>query len=302
MHHTEAQENLSQYATPVFKNEKNSSRVSFRSPHLSDVASPFLEQQSSFSFQKLAASHNELLTKETAILPLQDKISCKQGLMHTGPNNFVTDNPELVLKTVSKSVQDLNHDPGECIVAETLSPSLGQNSSLCTTLPWDASQMVSSVSSDSHEIIQLGILQEMFPDEGGSVGLNISNDLEANAVTEDKISRDDKDLSDCMVNCERKLDFQSIRSRYEALKKTVIKNKDSLSSKKKVPRCRSEYSLSPVSLEANDGLSPLGKPYALDAELLKTPFRTTVLEREITLSPFILFSPLHPRERPGNQD
>ncbi|KAJ6669500.1 hypothetical protein lerEdw1_000048 [Lerista edwardsae] len=301
LHHTEVQENLSQNASPVFKNEKNSSKVSFISPHVSEIVSPFLEQQPVFSFQKVAASHNELLTQKTTISPLLDKMPCKQGLMQTGPSNFATDNPELVLKTVSKSVQVLNHDPGECIVAET-TPYLGQNSSLRTTLSWDASQMVSGVSSDSHEVIQWGILQETFPDEAGSVGLNISNDLEADAVTEDKSSRDDKALSDCTMNSERKLDFQSIRSRYEALKNAVVKNKDSLSSKKQVPRCRSEYSLSPAGLEAKDGLSPLGKPYALDAELVKTPLCTTFLEREITLSPFVLFSPLQPRDRSGNQD
>ncbi|XP_066471907.1 HAUS augmin-like complex subunit 6 [Tiliqua scincoides] len=299
LHHTEAEENISQDAAPIFKNEKDSSKVFFMSPCLSDTVSPFLELQSPFNSQKAVASHNELLTQQAAIGPMHDKMYCKQGLMHTGPNKFETENPELVLKTV-KSFRVQNHDLGESIATETLSPYLGQNSSLQTTLPWDASQMVSGINSDSHDVIQLGILQETFPDEGGSTSLDISSDLGAVEVTEDKSSRDDKALSDCVVGSERKLDFQSIRSRYEALKKAVIENKDSLSSKKEILKCRSEYSLSPVSLEPNDVLSPRGKPYALDVELVKTSLHTTV-EREITLSPF-LFSALQPREKPGTQD
>lgn len=297
----EAEENTLKDAAPIFKNEKDSSKVCFMSPCISDRVSPFLELQSPLSFQEVTASHNKSLTQQADIGPLHEKMCCKQGLMHTGPNTFVTENPELDLKTVSKSVQVLGHDPGKSIVFETLSPYLGQNSSLRTTLPWDASQMVSGVSSDSHEIIQLGILQETFPDEGESISLDTSNDLGRDVVTEDKSSGDNKALSDCVVDSARTLDFQSIRSRYEALKKSFVKNEDSLPSRKQFPICRSDFTLSPASLESNV-LSPLGKPYVLDAELAKTPLHATVLERETILSPFTLFSPLQPRERPGMQD
>ncbi|KAF7244673.1 HAUS augmin-like complex subunit 6 [Varanus komodoensis] len=179
-----------------------------------------------------------------------------------------------------------------------LTRTVDQNSSMQTTLSWDASHMVGGISSDSHEVIQLGILQETLPEEMGSISLDSFNSLESNEI-KDENSRDSRALPDSVAGSEQKLNFQSIWSRCEVLEKTVPENSPS---RKQIPRCKSEFSLTPVSLDTNDVLSPFRKPYALDAELFKTPACTTLLERKIPLSPLISFSPVQLRERPELQE
>uniref|UniRef100_A0A8D2LHS1 HAUS augmin-like complex subunit 6 N-terminal domain-containing protein n=1 Tax=Varanus komodoensis TaxID=61221 RepID=A0A8D2LHS1_VARKO len=179
-----------------------------------------------------------------------------------------------------------------------LTRTVDQNSSMQTTLSWDASHMVGGISSDSHEVIQLGILQETLPEEMGSISLDSFNSLESNEI-KDENSRDSRALPDSVAGSEQKLNFQSIWSRCEVLEKTVPENSPS---RKQIPRCKSEFSLTPVSLDTNDVLSPFRKPYALDAELFKTPACTTLLERKIPLSPLISFSPVQLRERSGIKD
>ncbi|XP_061486678.1 HAUS augmin-like complex subunit 6 [Rhineura floridana] len=296
LNHTEVTKDAS---VPAFRNRMDSSMACFMSSCISDTAeSPFLEVQSPFSFQQAVTRHGELPTQQAAAGTLDEMFS-EQGLACTVSDKCVTKTLELGLKTVNKHVTEPDCSPENGIATETLSPYVSQNSSMCTTLPWDGSQIVSGISSDSHEVIQLGILQETLPEEGGSISLNSFNDFELDEVREEN-SRDDKVLPDCVGENERKLDFQSIRSRYEALKQTVLEN--SLSSKKQIPRCRSEFSLSPVSLETNCVLTPLGKPYASDAELKKIPSHMIHLETKVLLSPLVAFSPVQQRKQSSSQD
>ncbi|XP_062985296.1 HAUS augmin-like complex subunit 6 [Elgaria multicarinata webbii] len=298
LHHTEASKDVPQDTVPAFRNQIDLSMACFMSSCNSDTAeSPLLEVPSPCHYQQAVISPSGLPTHQTAVGPL-DYPFCKEGLTNTVPDISVAVHPELNLTTINNRVSELDHGPGDSIAAEALSPYAGQNSSMRTTLSWDASQMVSGISTDSHEVIQLGILQETFPEEAGAISLDSSIGLEPDEIREEN-STDSKALPGYMAGNERKLDLQSIRSRYEALKKTLLENS---SSRKQIPRCRSEFSLTPVSLESNDVLSPLGKRYALDAELVQPPSHMTLLERKTPVSPLVAFSPIQVRGRSGVQD
>lgn len=289
-HRTDTGKDLPQATVPFSRNQIDSSMACFMSSCMSDSEeSPSMEVQPSFSFEQALFRGSELSAQQPSVRPMDD-MYCKQGLTRTVPDKCTTDPVELACKIVNKSMSELGCDPRVSIGTETLSPSVGQNFSTHTTLPWDGSPLVSGISSDSHEIIHLGILQETLPEEGGSISLNSCNDLE----TSEENSRDSRTCPDNIAGNERKLDFHSIRSRYEALKKTVLENS---SPKKQSARRRSEFGLTPVDIETKDVLSPFGKPYALDAELVKTPSRVAYHERKEPLSPLVAFSPVQPREK-----
>ncbi|KAJ7335449.1 hypothetical protein JRQ81_013390 [Phrynocephalus forsythii] len=288
---TNAGKDRPQDAVPLSRNQIDSSMMCFMSSCMSDPSDlPSVEVQSPCSFEQGVIRGTELPAQQPS-LP-EDRLG-KQGLTGTFPDKCRTDHPELACKFANKSVSELGCGPGISIGKETLSPSVGQNFSAHTTLPWDGSPLVSGISSDSHEIIHLGILQETLPEEAGSISLNSFNDLEAKELSEENAT-DRKTFPDNEAGNERKLDFHSIRSRYEALKKTVLENS---SSKKQNARRRSEFGLPLVDMETKDMLSPFGKPYALDAELVKTPTHVILRERKEPLSPLVAFSPVRAREK-----
>nr|XP_034996967.1 HAUS augmin-like complex subunit 6 isoform X2 [Zootoca vivipara] len=290
--HTEAIKEIPEDRVPVSRNRVDSSMACFMSSCMSDTAeSPFLEGRSPFCFQQVVTGCSELLTHQAAAGPT-DEMFWKEGSTHTVPGKCETKNPELGPKTERAS--ELEDAPWNSIAAETLPPCVSQNSSMSTTVSWDGLPIGSG--SDSREVIQLGILQETLPEEGALVSLNNScKDFELDEAREDSNA-----LPDCVAGSEGKLDLQSIRRRLEMLKKSALEN--SLPSIKQIPRCRSEFSLSPASLEAHSVLTPSGKPYASDAELARKPSHMTLLERTILLSPLGSLPSTPQREHSGSQD
>uniref|UniRef100_A0A8C0HDU7 HAUS augmin like complex subunit 6 n=1 Tax=Chelonoidis abingdonii TaxID=106734 RepID=A0A8C0HDU7_CHEAB len=285
------------------------------SSHMSDLnVSNLLERKSSVSCmtpapkKQVVVSHgSESSTQIPATRMPDNERSWELGSKHTVSSKSLTENlEESVFPTVDKSMNPLDNSAERDIKTDALSPYFCQNSSVHTTLPWDASQMVSSTSSDSNEVIQFGILHETLPEELGNISLNSSESLE----TDDEVecnSRDSKSLENIVKNewasQECKQDLQSIRNRYEALKKTVFGNEeDSFQSpRKQFLRHRSERNLIPGCKETKEVFSPLGKLYALDAEYIKTPSHMSVFERRHTLSPLIAFSPVQERLRSMTQ-
>lgn len=280
----------------MFRNRIDSNLARFLSTCISDtVESHFQEFQSPFRRQEVATSPNELQSQQANVGSPDDQMYCKQGLVCAVPNKCKTENPELALQ----SSNELDYGPGGDF-AEAIQPSyLDQDSSMCRTLPWNASQ-ISGFNLDSQEVINLGILQETLPEGGGGcISLNSFSGLEAEELTEEVTARDGLFADNAGEN-EQRLDFQSIKSRYEALKNTFPENWES-PSRKHIPRARSEFSLTPTRLETNDMFSPLGKPYALDAEHGKKLSHMTLVERMASLSPLDVFSPVRPRNRSSRQ-
>ncbi|KAL8203106.1 UNVERIFIED_CONTAM: hypothetical protein K2H54_039940 [Gekko kuhli] len=297
LHHTASLEHMPQDETPLFRDRINSSMACFKSTCISDSGgSPFEELQSTFRLQEAATSRDELQSQQANVGPPDDQIYCKQGLVCAVPNKCKTENPELAVKRFN----DADCGPGGDFAKESEPSYLCQDSSMSTTLFWNASQ-ISGLNLDSQEVIHLGILQETLPEErGGFVSLNSSNGLEEE-LTEEISARDYDVFADNAGETEQRLDFQSIQSRYEALKKTFVENQES-PSRKQILKARSEFSLTQTSLEMNNMFSPLGKPYALDAELVKKSSPMTLLERRVSLPPLVAFSPLHPRDRSSRHD
>ncbi|XP_053888482.1 HAUS augmin-like complex subunit 6 [Malaclemys terrapin pileata] len=285
------------------------------SSHMSDLnVSNLLEGKSSVSWmtpapkKQVVVSHiSELPTQIPATRMPDNESSWELGSKHTVSSKSLTENlEESVFPAVDKSMNPLDNSAEREIKTDALSPYFCQNSSMHTTLSWDASQMVSGTSSDSHEVIQFGILHETLPEELGNISLNSSKSLETDDEVEGN-SRDSKSLENIVKNewaaQECKQDLQSIRNRYEALKKTVFGNEaDSFQSpRKQFLRHRSEINLTPGCTETKEVFSPLGKLYALDAEYIKTPSRMSLFERRHTFSPLIAFSPVQDRLRPMMQ-
>lgn len=208
--HTEMMEDKAQHPTPALRNQINSSLACFMSFCVPTTAvSPLHELQSPLYFQELAATPCEPPVQQAAFESL-DKTYCSEEL------TCVADDPKLVLKTINEP----DHCPEEGITME----SLCQNSSTDTTLLWKASQVVEEVNSDRF----VDILEETLLEGGASISLNSSSGLEADDVTEGQCSRDSKSLSGSVVGKEYKVDFQALRDRYEALKKSLLENKNSL--------------------------------------------------------------------------
>ncbi|XP_005297732.2 HAUS augmin-like complex subunit 6 isoform X1 [Chrysemys picta bellii] len=285
------------------------------SSHMSDLnVSNLQEGKSSVSWmtpapkKQVVVSHiSESPTQIPATRMPDNERSWELGSKHTVSSKSLTENlEESVFPAVDKSMNPLDNSAERDIKTDALSPYFCQNSSMHTTLSWDASQMVSGTSSDSHEVIQFGILHETLPEELGNISLNSSKSLETDDDVEDN-SRDSKSLENIVKNewaaQECKQDLQSIRNRYEALKKTVFGNEvDSFQSpRKQFLRHRSEINLTPGCTETKEVFSPLGKLYALDAEYIKTPSRMSLFERRHTFSPLIAFSPVQDRQRPMMQ-
>ncbi|XP_026536049.1 HAUS augmin-like complex subunit 6 isoform X1 [Notechis scutatus] len=289
-HDSEATEQLSQETVPDFRRHLSSSLTLFMSPCISDTAEfPFLDVEPPGSSQQ--GITDELLNHQEAFRPL-DKIICKKELSLAAPDRV--EHPESVFQALNRSVHEVSCGSGNHTGSETLSHSVGQNSTMCATLLREASQAISRTGLDSHDVMQLGILQETFPEEGESISLNSLHDLDLDDSGEDN-SRDRKSATDYLSGNECKLDFQSIFSRYEALKKSLLDHPPDPG--KRMPRCRSAFNLSPTSLETKDVLSPLGKPYASDAELAKKSSQPSHLERRNSLSPLMAICPLWLREK-----
>ncbi|KAG8130527.1 hypothetical protein E2320_017182 [Naja naja] len=285
LHDSKATEQLSQETVPDFRRHLNSSLTLLMSPCISDIAEfPFLDVEPPGSSQQ--GITDELLNHQEAFRPL-DKMICKKELSLAAPDQV--ENPEPVFQTLNRSVNEVSCGSGNRTGSETLSYSVGQNSTVCATSLWDASQAISRIGLDSHDVMQLGILQETFPEEGASISLNSSHDLDLDDSGEDN-SRDRKSATDYLSGNECKLDFQSICSRYEALKETLLDHPPDPG--KRMPRCRSAFNLSPTSLETKDVLSPLGKPYTSDAELAKKSSQPSHLERRNRFSPSVALCPL----------
>ncbi|KAM9138218.1 HAUS augmin-like complex subunit 6 [Pangshura tecta] len=285
------------------------------SSHMSDLnVSNLLEGKSLVCWmtpapkKQVVVSHiSESPTQIPATRMPDNERSWELGSKHTVSSKSLTENlEESVFPTVNKSMNPLDNSAERDIKTDALSPYFCQNSSMHTTLSWDASQMVSGTSSDSNEVIQFGILHETLPEELGDISLNSSKSLETDDEVEGN-SRDNKSLENIVKNewaaQECKQDLQSIRNRYEALKKTVFGNEeDSFQSpRKQFLRHRSEINLIPGCKETKEVFSPLGKLYALDAEYIKTPSHMSLFERRHTLSPLIAFSPVQERLRSMTQ-
>ncbi|CAJ0948924.1 unnamed protein product [Ranitomeya imitator] len=165
-----------------------------------------------------------------------------------------------------------------------------ENASAHTTLSWNSSTAADYNNClDSHEEIQFGILHETLPEGAGNVSLNSTTSLET-SETHKNISRGDQLLLNSN-SMDRKLDIDSIRSRYEALKKTLSASLlDDETDHYRVPLYKFGKHKSESNLLADSGnaFSPLDKGLVLNLEHSMTQ---SPKGRRFSLPQLISFSP-----------
>ncbi|XP_030050082.1 HAUS augmin-like complex subunit 6 isoform X2 [Microcaecilia unicolor] len=182
------------------------------------------------------------------------------------------------------------------------------NSSRCTTLSWDASQMMGDADdTDSHEVIQFSIQHETLPEEAEDLSLNSSRSPETDdeakkqsKCTENEHSFSEDKVTNMQAAFKPKMDLQAIRCRYEALKNTfkntITDYEEGIyqSPVRRFVKQRSESNLlqKKVDLEDNDMFSPIDKFFTIDFDGLKTPSRLSMDERKLSLPQLISFSPV----------
>ncbi|XP_063770248.1 HAUS augmin-like complex subunit 6 [Pseudophryne corroboree] len=171
-----------------------------------------------------------------------------------------------------------------------------ENASAQTTLSWNSSNIVDySNSSDSHEVIQFGILHETLPEGVGNISLNSTTSAENSEADRDhKVPSNDPllDNTECSwKTLQHKLDLHSIRTRYEALKRnfftslTDAENGEEQTPLRGVAKHKSESSLL---TESGNLFSPIDK--GLTEVMTPSP-----RGRKLSLPQLISFSPNNER-------
>ncbi|XP_069818157.1 HAUS augmin-like complex subunit 6 [Dendropsophus ebraccatus] len=167
-----------------------------------------------------------------------------------------------------------------------------QPASAHTTLSWNSSNILDyNKSSDSHEVVQFGILHETLPEGAGNVSLNSTTSIETPEAKRN-VSRGDQLLDDTdysWKSMERKMDINSIRSRYEALKRSFYASlTEGENGQEQTPLRRGGKQKSESSLITDSGkmFSPLDKGLSLEHLVTQSP-----KGRKLSLPQLISFSP-----------
>ncbi|XP_072010134.1 HAUS augmin-like complex subunit 6 [Engystomops pustulosus] len=166
-----------------------------------------------------------------------------------------------------------------------------ENASAHTTLSWNSSNVADFNSSDS-QVIQFGILHETLPEGVCNASLNSTASIETPEAK--KISSGNQllhNIDNGLESMERKMDITSIRSRYEALKRTFYTSlTECENSQEQTPlrRAGKQKSESSLLTDSRDLFSPLERGLSLDLDCLMTP---SPKNRKLSLPQLISFSP-----------
>ncbi|XP_044127537.1 HAUS augmin-like complex subunit 6 [Bufo gargarizans] len=230
---------------------------------------------------------------------LQEALLSQRTSLQPEKVNFLKEceNSSIVSPFVEKNQTYIleNQSPGDIMGNTMLLSSLcHDNASAHTTLSWNSSNVVDySNRSDSHEVIQFGILHETLPEGACNLSLNSTTSLETPEANKN-VARGEQLLHNTdysWKSTERKMDLDSIRVRYEALKRTFYtsltegENAQGQTSLTRVGKQKSESSLPTDSVKV---FSPLDKVLSLDSECLMTP---SPKGRKLSLPQLISFSP-----------
>ncbi|MEE6458987.1 hypothetical protein FKM82_000493 [Ascaphus truei] len=170
-----------------------------------------------------------------------------------------------------------------------------ENTSTHTPVSWDSSNMVErNKDSARHEVIQCGILSETLPDVMGDISLNSSKSIEDDeGIQKSKLAEGNSLFSDKAkggwTTTERRMDIHSIRSRYEALKRTFLSSRTDREDEGTPRRFSKQKSESNLSLDACNVFSPLETSLTLDLDYLMTP---STRDRKLSLPQLLVFSPV----------
>ncbi|XP_014701012.2 HAUS augmin-like complex subunit 6 isoform X2 [Equus asinus] len=234
---------------------------------------------------------------------LNKKIICKQDLECTALQNKLLETSQI--ETFSPAVgsrEGIGSSEEEGVEMLQHPQAAYKRPSLHKSMLWDSFQIASGISPRSFKDIDFGILHETLPEEVGHLSLNSSSSTEANfklepnsplqggvfpGVVEERLATPESDFR-----------LQAICSRYEALKKSLSKNRGEiyLSSPEPLERHKPELGPTPQNTQADDMLDFLGTR-DLHIDYTKPCSRMSLGERKRSLSPLIKFSPVEQRLR-----
>ncbi|KAM5191258.1 HAUS augmin-like complex subunit 6 [Mantella aurantiaca] len=172
-----------------------------------------------------------------------------------------------------------------------------ENVSAHSTLSWNSSKAMDySNSSESHDVIQFGILHETIPEGDGNMSLNSTTSAQTPEVDRysTRVGSGELPLDTTEGGweaMERKMDLDSIRTRYEALKRTFftsLTEEKSVGEHTPLSRVAKQKSESSLPRETNNVFSPLDKGLTLDLEYLNAQ---SPRDRKLSLPQLISFSP-----------
>ncbi|XP_046520581.1 HAUS augmin-like complex subunit 6 isoform X1 [Equus quagga] len=234
---------------------------------------------------------------------LNKKIICKQDLECTALQNKLLETSQI--ETFCPAVgsrEGIGSSEEEGVEMLQHPQAAYKRPSLHKSMLWDSFQIASGISPRSFKDIDFGILHETLPEEVGHLSLNSSSSTEANfklepnsplqggvfpGVVEERLATPESDFR-----------LQAICSRYEALKKSLSKNRGEmyLSSPEPLERHKPELGPTPQNTQADDMLDFLGTR-DLYIDYTKPCSRMSLGERKRSLSPLIKFSPVEQRLR-----
>ncbi|XP_068090489.1 HAUS augmin-like complex subunit 6 isoform X2 [Hyperolius riggenbachi] len=170
-----------------------------------------------------------------------------------------------------------------------------RNISAHSTLSWDSSKVMDyNNSSDSNDVIQFGILHETIPEGVGNISLSSTTSVETPEVNKHSSRVESIGFSlestECGSNTmDRKTDIDSIRSRYEALKRNYFTPLTEVNVGDHSPLSRIGKQKSESNLLSDSGrvFSPLERGLTLDLEYATPSPR----DRKLSLPQLISFSP-----------
>uniref|UniRef100_A0A8D1DC37 HAUS augmin like complex subunit 6 n=1 Tax=Sus scrofa TaxID=9823 RepID=A0A8D1DC37_PIG len=252
----------------------------------------------------VVSSHRGEPTTQNMSDLLNKEIICKQDLECTALQNKLLETSQIgTFSPIVGNRRDVIDDSEkECIKISDHSKASYKDLSMHKSMLWNSFQISSGISSN-FKVSDFGILHETLPEDDGHLSLNSSSSTEASFKLEPNSPMHSGIFPEDVVG-ERQttpeLDFnlQAICSGYEALKKTLSKQREEiyLSNSETLERHEQELSLSPQNMQADDMLNFLGT-HDLHTDYTKPSLRMSFGERKQSLSPLIKFSPVEQRLR-----
>ncbi|XP_024414105.2 HAUS augmin-like complex subunit 6 [Desmodus rotundus] len=234
---------------------------------------------------------------------LNKKIFCNQDLECATLQNRLLETRQT--ETFSPAVSNRRgvigrNEGGEYIKISDYSQGSYKEPSRHKSMLWNSFQVSSGISSSSFKDIDFSILHETLPEEVGHLSLNSSSSTEANfkqeSVSPVHSGIFPEDVGERQTPPKSDSSLQAIYSRYEALKKSLIKKREEtyVSNSETPERHKPELSPIPQNMQTDDMLNSLDTQ-DLHTDYTKPSLRMSLGERKRSLSPLIKFSPVEER-------
>ncbi|XP_036988258.2 HAUS augmin-like complex subunit 6 isoform X1 [Artibeus jamaicensis] len=304
---TEHKEGLPE-SLPVHNQREFSMASCFSTTGVSDHSHSYLPEEKVVSDclkcvpqKHVVTSHVGESTIQCQSDTLNKKTFCKQDLECVTLQNRLPETHQT--ETFSPAVSNRRDVIGRNEGGEYIKiPDYSDMPSRHKSMLWNSFQISSGISSSSFKDIDFSILHETLPEEVGHLSLNSSSSTEANfkqeLISPVHCGIFPEDVGEKQMPPKSDSSLQAIYSRYEALKKSLIKKGEEtyLSNSETPERHKQELSPIPQNMQTDDMLNFLDTQ-DLHTDYTKPSSPMSLGERKQSLSPLIKFSPVEQRLR-----